>query len=96
MVTEAAIWHRYCLNSESGMSEMEPFVKEIEAYAAGKKLALFGSYGWGDGQWMRDWEERMIHAGADIIGGRGLICQEIPDEAILVKCVEYGRELAAI
>ena len=39
--------------------EMEPFVSEVEGIAAGKKIALFGSYGWGDGQWMRDWEERM-------------------------------------
>ena len=36
-------------------SEMEPFVEEVEGFAAGKKIALFGSYGWGDGQWMRDW-----------------------------------------
>ena len=41
-------------------SEMEPFVEEVEGFAAGKKIALFGSYGWGDGQWMRDWEERKI------------------------------------
>ena len=39
--------------------EMEPFVTEVEAFASGKKIGLFGSYGWGDGQWMRDWEERM-------------------------------------
>lgn len=38
-------------------SEMEPFVSEVEGFASGKTIALFGSYGWGDGQWMRDWEE---------------------------------------
>ena len=47
-------------------SEMEPFVEEVEGFAAGKKIALFGSYGWGDGQWMRDWEERMNAAGATV------------------------------
>ena len=39
--------------------EMEPFVAEVEGFAAGKTVGLFGSYGWGDGQWMRDWEERI-------------------------------------
>ena len=48
-------------------SEMEPFVEEVEGFAAGKKIALFGSYGWGDGQWMRDWEERMNAAGATVV-----------------------------
>ena len=38
-------------------SEMEPFVADVEGFASGKKIGLFGSYGWGDGQWMRDWEE---------------------------------------
>ena len=35
--------------------EMEPFVAEVEGFASGKTIGLFGSYGWGDGQWMRDW-----------------------------------------
>ena len=61
--------------------EMEPFVSEVEGIAAGKKIALFGSYGWGDGQWMRDWEERMSGCGAAIINGAGLICHETPDDA---------------
>ena len=46
--------------------EMEPFVTEVEAFAAGKKIGLFGSYGWGDGQWMRDWEDRMKAAGENV------------------------------
>ena len=40
-------------------SEMEPFVCDVEGFASGKKIALFGSYGWGDGEWMRDWTTRM-------------------------------------
>ena len=47
--------------------EMEPFVEEVEGFAAGKKIALFGSYGWGDGQWMRDWVDRMTAAGATVV-----------------------------
>ena len=48
--------------------EMEPFVAEVEGFAAGKTIGLFGSYGWGDGQWMRDWEDRMNGCGAGTKG----------------------------
>ena len=75
--------------------EMEPFVEEVEGFAAGKKIALFGSYGWGDGQWMRDWTERMQSAGAEIVGGEGLICNETPDEEALEECRELGKQLAS-
>jgi flavodoxin short chain len=76
--------------------EMEPFVAEVEKIASGKKIALFGSYGWGDGQWMRDWEERMVNAGASIVNGEGLICQEEPDDAALSECCDLGKKLAAL
>lgn len=74
--------------------EMEPFVSEVEGIAAGKKIALFGSYGWGDGQWMRDWEERMTAAGATVLNGEGLICQETPDDDAIKQCEELGEQLA--
>ncbi|MDD7114214.1 MAG: flavodoxin [Lachnospiraceae bacterium] len=76
--------------------EMEPFVEEVEGIAKGKTIALFGSYGWGDGQWMRDWEERMIAAGAVVLNGEGLICQEIPDDGALEECREIGKQLAGM
>lgn len=75
--------------------EMEPFVSEVEEIAAGKKIALFGSYGWGDGQWMRDWEERMSGCGAEIINGAGLICHETPDDAMISECENLGKQIAA-
>ena len=74
--------------------EMEPFVAEVEKFAAGKKIAIFGSYGWGDGEWMRDWEERMTNAGATLIGGEGLIINEMPDADGITKCVEFGKSIA--
>ena len=77
-------------------SEMEPFVEEVEGFAAGKKIALFGSYGWGDGQWMRDWADRMTAAGATIVNGEGVICQEAPDDAALDACKDLGKQLAAL
>jgi len=60
--------------------EMEPFVQEIEKFAAGKQIALFGSYDWGDGEWMRSWEERMKDAGADVVGGAGVMANNEPDD----------------
>ncbi len=52
--------------------EMEPFVESIEDKVAGKKLALFGSYDWGEGEWMTDWQARMEKAGA-VMMADGLI-----------------------
>lgn len=75
--------------------EMEPFVADVEGFASGKKIGLFGSYGWGDGQWMRDWVERMQNAGATVVNGEGIICQEAPDDDTLQACRELGKTLAA-
>ena len=74
--------------------EMEPFVAEVEKFASGKKIALFGSYGWGDGEWMRDWETRMQNAGAELVGGAGVMCNEAPDADAVVACKALGVQLA--
>ena len=71
-------------------AEMEPFVAEVEGFASGKTIALFGSYGWGDGEWMRNWVERMQAAGATVLNGEGLICQETPDDDAIAECVNLG------
>ncbi len=76
--------------------EMEPFVEEVETFAKGKNIALFGSYGWGDGEWMRDWEQRMLDAGANVLNREGLICQEYPDADALEACKNLGKQLAAM
>jgi len=75
-------------------SEMEPFVAEVEGIVSGKTVALFGSYGWGDGQWMRDWTERMKNAGATVVGGTGVIAHEAPDAEAVLACNELGKALA--
>ena len=75
-------------------SEMEPFVADVEGFASGKKIGLFGSYGWGDGQWMRDWEDRMKAAGAEVACGEGIITQETPDDDAIKQCEELGEQLA--
>lgn len=77
-------------------SEVEPFVSEVEGFCSGKTLLLFGSYGWGDGEWMRKWVERMQNAGATILGGEGLMANEAPDDDAIAKCEAAGKELAAL
>lgn len=77
-------------------SEMEPFVQELEkAGLTGKKLALFGSYDWGDGEWMREWTKRMRDGGADLVAD-GLIVHNTPDEDGLETCRALGRKLAGL
>lgn len=73
---------------------VEPFMAEYEGFASGKKIALFGSYGWGDGQWMRDWQDRLSGAGATIIGGEGVICNSAPDADAVANLEDLGRQLA--
>lgn len=75
--------------------EMEPFIESISNDISGKPLALFGSYDWGDGQWMREWVERMEGYGANVIN-EGLIVHLTPEEDGLEKCKELGRQLAEI
>lgn len=77
-------------------SEMEPFVAELEGKVSGKKILLFGSYGWGDGEWMRNWEERMKNAGAVLVTGSGIIANEAPDDAAVAKLKTAGKELVSI
>ena len=77
-------------------AEMEPFIEEIESLVSGKTILLFGSYGWGDGEWMRDWEERMKKVGANLVHGEGVICVEEPDSTALEELHKLGEELAAI
>ncbi|MCQ4864875.1 flavodoxin [Pseudoflavonifractor phocaeensis] len=76
--------------------EFEPFFTELEGSLSGRKTALFGSYGWGDGQWMRDWCGRARSAGAVLCGAEGLMLNEAPDDAGLDACRALGASLAAL
>lgn len=76
-------------------SEMEPFVASLEATdVSGKPMGLFGSYDWGNGEWMSDWVDRMKELGA-VVDGEGLITRLTPDDATLAACRELGARLAA-
>lgn len=75
-------------------SEFEPFFEKIEDSLAGKKVVLFGSYGWGDGQWMREWQERVESKGVNLIAD-GLIANSFPDASAKEQCYALGKNLAA-
>ena len=75
-------------------SEFDPFIEEISSKVSGKKVALFGSYGWGDGEWIRDFEERMIGYGCSIIDSP-LIVQYAPDENE-EECIDFGKRIASL
>ena len=74
--------------------EFEPFFAELESKLSGKRVALFGSFGWGDGQWMRDWYSRTDEAGAVMVGEEGLMAHELPTSEVLDRCKALGKELA--
>lgn len=76
--------------------EMEPFVSDFEMSVSGKTIGLFGSYGWGDGQWMRDWVDRMTSAGATVVDGEGVICMGAPDADATAQCEALGARLASL
>lgn len=74
--------------------EFDPFFTSIEGKLGGKKVALFGSYGWGDGQWMRDWAERTTKAGANLYDD-GLTVNGFPDGDAKVQCTAFGEGFGA-
>ncbi len=74
-------------------SEFEPVFTACIPKLAGKKIALFGSYGWGNGEWMRNWEDVCREAGATLVCD-SVICCEAPDEEALEACQALGKALA--
>ena len=77
-------------------SEMEPFMAELDGVISGKTVALFGSYGWGNQEWMRDWEDRIQADGATVLNGEGITVNGAPGEDILEECRSAGRDLAGM
>jgi len=83
------------MGAEELDESVESFVSEIEGKVSGKNILLFGSYDWGDGEWMRLWVERMQNAGANIIGGEGIIANLEPDDDAKAALEAAGKQLAA-
>lgn len=74
-------------------TEFEPMFSTCEPSLKGKRIALFGSYGWGDGEWMRTWEDTCRNDGA-ILACDSVICNEEPDEEAAAACEALGKALA--
>lgn len=72
--------------------EFEPMFSACKSHLSGKKVALFGSYGWGDGEWMRTWEQDCRGANISLVC-ESVICCETPGDIELEACRELGREL---
>ena len=72
--------------------EFEPMFSACAPKFGGKKIALFGSYGWGDGEWMRNWQEECESAGA-VLTCKSVICNEAPDGDAIAACEALGKAL---
>lgn len=80
-------------NNRIEQLEMEPFINEFKMLPVnGKKVALFGSYGWDNGQFMEDWKEKMKDYGFDVIDT--LVVRETPNEQQLNNAYDLGEKLA--
>ncbi len=73
--------------------EFEPMFSACQSKLGGKKIALFGSYGWGDGEWMRTWEETCKDSGLELAWD-SVICNEAPDNEAAAACKALGAALA--
>ena len=72
--------------------EFQPLFDACKPALSGKNIALFGSYGWGDGEWMRNWEDDCRAAGAILVCD-SVTCQETPDADALAACEKLGEAL---
>ena len=72
--------------------EFAPMFDSCKAKLSGKKIALFGSYGWGDGEWMRNWEEDCKSVGAELVCD-SVTCMEAPDDEGIAACKALGAAL---
>ena len=73
--------------------EFEPFFSSVESGLSGKRVGLFGSYDWGDGEWMRSWQARVVSNGGVMIED-GIIANNTPDDAALSACRALGEKAA--
>ena len=81
------------MGAEELEDSVESLFTSIEGDLSGKTVSLFGSYDWGDGQWMRDWEKDCDDAGIQLVC-ESVICCETPDDAVLEACRAMGKVLA--
>ncbi len=81
-----------CGSEELDEDVVKPFVDSLEGKIEGKNIALFGSYGWGEGPWMEDWEAQVKGYKANLVA-ESVIALEAPDEEAKEKCINLGKSL---
>ena len=74
-------------------SEFQPVWDDCKGKLGSRKIALFGSYGWGDGQWMRDWEKECQDLGLNLACDF-VMANDSPDEEAREACIALGKALA--
>lgn len=74
-------------------SEFEPMFASCRPKLNGKKIALFGSYGWGDGEWMREWEKSCVNEDGAVLACEPVICSDAPDDSAVASCKALGAAL---
>ncbi len=72
--------------------EFEPVWNECAPALGDKKVALFGSYGWGDGEWMRNWESSASDAGVSL-ACESVMANEEPDDDAKAACQALGKAI---
>ena len=70
-----------------------PSIADVKGALSGKPIALFGSYGWGDGEWMRNWEDDAKAAGA-VLAADSVTANEAPDDDAVAACKALGEAIA--
>ena len=80
-------------SEELETDEFEPAYNAAVGSLSGKKVGLFGSYGWGDGEWMRSWQDSARSAGLNLVSD-GVIANEAPDDQACAACIALGQALA--
>lgn len=99
MISDAKAFALGCPSMGSEQLEetvMEPLMCDLDGAISGKTVVLFGSYGWGSGEWMQDWEERISSDGAAVWNNEGIIANNAPDGEALESCKDAGKALAGL
>lgn len=92
LASDVVILGSPAMGAEEVEDSMETFYSSIESGLSGKKVAIFGSYDWGDGEWLRLWRDRIVAAGANVVNGDGLAGHLSPDEETAAACEKLGQE----
>lgn len=81
-----------CGDEELDDGEFEPFFNDNLENLSGKKVAIFGSYEWNEGEWIKVWANRCKEAGIELFKGEGLKVYSAPEDEHIEECKAFGEE----